>query len=879
MMNSKPIALKIKWKGTFAALLLFLSVPLPTLAQTTIWSEDFSLYPNGTLTGTGTGTSSAGWTSQTGAAVLAGQLWARDTRNAVSSSLANPVVWATGAIDISTYTNVSLSLDTGAISSGSLDDSGGAQDNFTLQYRINTGAWTQVFSRSGSFSQPIAPSYSVNGLSGNSLELRALFHNTANNEIYTLDNVLVTGVPAPANQPPVLTATGSQTYCPGTSLPIAQSIVIADPDDTGTNAVYIQISSGYVNGEDLLSLTGSHPNISASWDAAQGKLTLTGPASYTEFEAAVMATQFSSSAPNPSGTRQFSITVGEPNYLPSTQHYYEFVPDAGITWSDALTAAANRTYFGLQGYLVTLTSQEEADFAGAQASGFGWIGATDEVVEGQWRWASGPEQGTLFWTGLANGTEITYANWNGGEPNNVGSNGEDYAHIAAASVIRGGAPIGAWNDLPNRGGGGAYASQGYVVEYGGMPGDPVLNITATTSITMDNLPPTWVTLPGALDENYQCASEVPALAPCTGLNTTFFNENQFSWGFGLQNTTGSSIPNWEVRISNANYQLVPSQLSNPSAFTYSEIDNGDGTYDLILSGTGPIAPWSGIPGGNIAWPGVNFGFNPTSGGIAVLCGSVPFVPPVATDNCTGVTVSQIGDVVTVNNSPNDLVRIITYQAQDASGNTSAPFVKTITVNDTTAPTASDLPAVNVFCTADVPAPDVLAVNDEADNCAGPLTVTHLGDSSDGQSNPETITRTYRVADGASNVIDVTQTITVSGTIITVQPPTPVSGYSGNVLSFGVTAVNADTYQWQVSSDGGTSFVNLADGTDYTGTQGPALTITAAGATTAKNGYIYRVLVSNSAASCPPIVSEETLLGITPPTVISNRRITHRVRPD
>lgn len=73
--------------------------------------------------------------------------------------------------------------------------------------------------------------------------------------------------------------------------------------------------------------------------------------------------------------------------------------------------------------------------------------------------------GTQFWQGLANGTELTFANWNGGEPKNVG--GGDYAHIAAASVIRGGVPIGAWNDLPNNGGDSAYASQGYVVEYGG----------------------------------------------------------------------------------------------------------------------------------------------------------------------------------------------------------------------------------------------------------------------------------------------------------------------------------------------------------------------------------------------------------------------------
>lgn len=123
-----------------------------------------------------------------------------------------------------------------------------------------------------------------------------------------------------------------------------------------------------------------------------------------EFEAAVLATQFSSSSVNPSWSRQYSITVGEANYLPSTQHYYEFVSAPGISWTAAEAAAAARTYFGLQGYLVTLNSQEEADFSGAQASGFGRNGATHIAVEGKWRWVTGPEAGTQFWQGRSNGS-------------------------------------------------------------------------------------------------------------------------------------------------------------------------------------------------------------------------------------------------------------------------------------------------------------------------------------------------------------------------------------------------------------------------------------------------------------------------------------------
>ena len=45
---------------------------------------------------------------------------------------------------------------------------------------------------------------------------------------------------------------------------------------------------------------------------------------------------------------------------------------------------------------------------------------------------------------------------------------------------------------------------------------------------------------------------VPAGDP----DLTFFNEAQFSFGFGLQNNTNQPISNWAVEIANANYCLL-----------------------------------------------------------------------------------------------------------------------------------------------------------------------------------------------------------------------------------------------------------------------------------------------------------------------------------
>ena len=290
-----------------------------------------------------------------------------------------------------------------------------------------------------------------------------------------------------ANVAPVLTATGNQIYCPQTLTKIVTDFNIVDPDDPGIDAIYIQISSGYVNGQDILTLTGTHPNITSSWDQAAGKLTLTGVTSqptYPEIIAAVKDIVFQNNATNPSGTRTFSITIGQANYLPSTDHYYQYVPNVGITWSNAKIAAENSTYYGLQGYLATITSADEAQLSGEQAAGAGWIGGSDEQIEGVWRWMTGPEIGNIFWNGGINGFTSSFAKWNNAEPNNA--NDEDYAHITAPGV---GIP-GSWNDLSNVGGAsGDYQPKGYIVEYGGMPGDPVLNISASSTITIPAINP------------------------------------------------------------------------------------------------------------------------------------------------------------------------------------------------------------------------------------------------------------------------------------------------------------------------------------------------------------------------------------------------------
>ena len=153
-------------------------------------------------------------------------------------------------------------------------------------------------------------------------------------------------------------------------------------------------------------------------------------------------------------------------------HYYEYIPSGPIYWATAKQAAENKTYQGMHGYLATITSAGENQFITAKLQGFGWIGASDDAVEGLWKWMTGPEAGQQFWSGLSNGSPVggLYNNWGGGEPNDAGN--EDYAHMY---------PGGTWNDFYTYN----TAIQGYVVEYGGNIGDCQIDATAQASITFN----------------------------------------------------------------------------------------------------------------------------------------------------------------------------------------------------------------------------------------------------------------------------------------------------------------------------------------------------------------------------------------------------------
>jgi hypothetical protein len=172
------------------------------------------------------------------------------------------------------------------------------------------------------------------------------------------------------SDPPVVTAIGDQIYCPQTQQNIVTEFDIVDPDSSSTPGFYIQISTGFVQGQDQLILTGNHPNINSSWNPAEAKLSFS-PANGTSIDyddviSAVNDVVFFSNNVNV-GPKTFSLTAGQANFL--NGHYYEFIPNVAITWTNAKTMAESMEYYELQGYLATITNAEEAQICGELTPG------------------------------------------------------------------------------------------------------------------------------------------------------------------------------------------------------------------------------------------------------------------------------------------------------------------------------------------------------------------------------------------------------------------------------------------------------------------------------------------------------------------------------
>ncbi|PXW87258.1 Ca2+-binding RTX toxin-like protein, partial [Nitrosomonas sp. Nm84] len=131
-----------------------------------------------------------------------------------------------------------------------------------------------------------------------------------------------------------------------------------------------------------------------------------------------------------------------------------------------------------------------------------------------WRWVTGPEAGTQFWSGAANGSSVSgqYNHWESADPNNL--NGiEDHARLALN---------GFWNDLPEN----TPGVQGYVVEYGGTGFGALGAVPLTITVNTVNDAPVLNNLNGdvaATTVNRAVPIDTGTAATITDVDATDFN--------------------------------------------------------------------------------------------------------------------------------------------------------------------------------------------------------------------------------------------------------------------------------------------------------------------------------------------------------------------
>lgn len=267
----------------------------------------------------------------------------------------------------------------------------------------------------------------------------------------------------------------------------------ANKTGTPTSTVAVTDLSVAGSGEEFVTLNiysaqgtfalGSTANITAT---GVGTHELTVGGTHTYLNAALATLTYSNSMPG-----EYTVQVAEQGsngeiYNFENGHAYQIVASNG-SWHSGKAAAETMSYGGASGYLTTLTSVSEHHFVrdrlNEQGKSYGWIGATDASLEGDWRWVTGPEAGTQFYTGGMTVPSM-YSAWMTNEPsNNFDYNTYEYENCAHIWLLPG-SEFGKWNDFFCGNGNGIIDS--YIVEYGAAILPEVMH--TSFDVTMSDTP-------------------------------------------------------------------------------------------------------------------------------------------------------------------------------------------------------------------------------------------------------------------------------------------------------------------------------------------------------------------------------------------------------
>lgn len=338
----------------------------------------------------------------------------------------------------------------------------------------------------------------------------------------------------------------------GGSGPVAVDphITVNDPAEQNLAGATVRFRSGFAAGQDVLSFTPT-ANITGSYNATTGVLTLIGTAPADEYQTVLRSVTYQNTSITPSTTpREILFTVGATHdgytYLPATGHYYARYGPPATAWAAALAAANGQTFGGLQGYLATVTSAAENTLLAALIPAMplnkdAWLGGSDAATEGKWYWVTGPEAGTQFWEGNAGGFAVNgaYTNWGAGYPAVAGASG--------LSLIK----AGDWRDVAD-----GLTREYYIVEYGGLASDTEGNLVAHVTISV------------------QAPNHAPVLDNSGHMRLAAIDEDH-------RDNTGSTVAHI---IASAGGQRITDYNNDPLGIALTHVDTTCGRWQYSLDG-------------------------------------------------------------------------------------------------------------------------------------------------------------------------------------------------------------------------------------------------------------------------------------------------------
>ncbi|WP_405383593.1 Calx-beta domain-containing protein [Maribacter sp. LLG6340-A2] len=172
-------------------------------------------------------------------------------------------------------------------------------------------------------------------------------------------------------------------------------------------------------------------------------------------------------------------------------------------------------------------------------------------------------------------------------------------------------------------------------------------------------------------------------------------------------------------------------------------------------------------------------------------------------------------------------------------------------------------------------PDSLETDSDGDGCADTVEAGFTDPDNDGilGTSPVTVDANGLVT-GQGGYTGTNANVTTANppAVITTQPTNQITNLGGNATFTAVISGSGLTYQWEISTDGGTNWNPVTNTGIYTGADTDQLTLT--GVSTSDHANLFRLIASDADNACTPeVMTNEVELYVTPEISIADATTT------